>query len=116
LRAGIVRGRSCASVLVIPRRKTSLCEVLHGRWRGRSWSFHGPAIWSSPEGKGERGEEAGGALLGAPWGGGGVPWGGAARSSWLLVAVFRVLFVLNVTKEKGEEKEKEGKEKRKKYG
>jgi hypothetical protein len=31
---------------------------------GRSWSFHGSAMGSSSEGKGERGEEAGGALLG----------------------------------------------------
>jgi hypothetical protein len=34
LRVGIARGRSYASVLIIPRRKTSLCEATHGR---RPW-------------------------------------------------------------------------------
>jgi hypothetical protein len=30
LRVGIVRGRSCASVLFVPRRKTNLVRALHG--------------------------------------------------------------------------------------
>jgi hypothetical protein len=80
---------------------------------------------SSPE-RGKRGKEEGsrGALLGTPWGEGGV-----ARSSWLLMTTFHVLLVLNVRRKQQagrrrrggnrEEKEKEGKrkeEKKKKYG
>jgi hypothetical protein len=59
---GIARGRSYASILVIPRRKTSLCEALHGR---RSWpdlKLHGSS-WGARrrgEGEGEGGGEAGG--------------------------------------------------------
>jgi murein endopeptidase len=34
LRVEIARGRSYASILIIPQMKTRLCEALHGR---RSW-------------------------------------------------------------------------------
>jgi hypothetical protein len=80
-----------------------------------------PAMGSSPErgrGRGSRGRAAG-------WRHGereGLPWGGAARSSWLLGATFRIVLVLNVRRKqqagrrrrggKREEKEKEGKRKK----
>jgi hypothetical protein len=57
--AGIARGRSCASVLVIPRRKMALVRALRG---GQPW----PAKGSSPERKGRREERGRGE--GAGWG------------------------------------------------
>jgi hypothetical protein len=84
---------------------------------------------SSPE-RGKRGKEEGsrGCCWGRHGGREGLPWGGAARSSWLLMAAFHVLFVLNVRRKqqagrrrrggKREEKEmkRKEKEKKKKYG
>jgi hypothetical protein len=64
----IASGRSCASVLVVPRRKTSLVETPHGRAAmgrvGAPWE----AMESSPErgkrgvGRGRRGHDWVGAM------------------------------------------------------
>jgi hypothetical protein len=61
----IASGRSCASVLIVPRRKTSLVETPHGRAAmgrvGAPWE----AMESSPErGKRGGGERETGAWLG----------------------------------------------------
>jgi hypothetical protein len=84
LRPGIARGRSCASVLVVPQRKPSLVEALHER---RPWldlssmdGSHGELGGRGREEKGKRGEqqwaqlsmeeeEEGGAVGGAALGG-----------------------------------------------
>jgi hypothetical protein len=67
LRAGIARGRSCASILVIPRRKKSLCEAIHGRVAtagvGASWvELSGER--KEGEGGGEREAQLGGGMGG----------------------------------------------------
>jgi hypothetical protein len=71
---------------------------------------------SSPErgkrGKGERG--VGGAARGRQGELLGAPWGGAARSSWLLVAVFRVLH--SVREKLNVRKKRRRKERRKRKG
>jgi hypothetical protein len=116
LRVGISRGRSCASVLVIPRRRTSLCEALHERcpWPELELPWEPWGACPRREGRG-RGRGGRGALLvGAMGRGRGVPWGGAAKSS-LTPAALRVLrFVhekkLNVRKKR---RRKENKMKRK---
>jgi hypothetical protein len=58
LRVRIARGRSYASILVVPQRKTTLGRALHGRAAmarvGAPWS----AMGSSPE-RGKRGKEEG---------------------------------------------------------
>jgi hypothetical protein len=77
LRVRIARGRSCASILIIPQRKTVLVRALHGRrpWPNLSSMKHGHG--GSPERKGRAREERGrghdcwlgGRGLGVPWGG-----------------------------------------------
>jgi hypothetical protein len=64
--------------LVIPRRKTSLCEALHGRAAIAGVGAPWPAMGSSPEGKGkwERRRRERGHSQGAAWGLLGVAWGG----------------------------------------
>jgi hypothetical protein len=66
LRVGIARGRPHASVLVIPRRKTRLCEALHGRAAvagvRASWDDHGE-LAGEERGRG-RGERRGGTAWG----------------------------------------------------
>jgi hypothetical protein len=72
--------RSCASVLVIPRRKTALVEAFHeGDGHGWSWSSmggHGGARRRGERGGRARGEREGARLGGTA--GGGAPWGVAA--------------------------------------
>jgi hypothetical protein len=60
---------SYASVLLIPQRKTSLCEALHGGGHGRSWSSINDGMVSL---LGEmKEEEGGGEQQGAQLGRGG---------------------------------------------
>jgi hypothetical protein len=73
LRAGIARGRSCASFLIIPQRKTSLCEALLGRAAmigvGASMGAHGELTGEGEEGEGGGGEgSAARGLLGGAMG------------------------------------------------
>jgi hypothetical protein len=99
LRVGIARGMSYASVLIIPRRKTSSCEAPHGRRPWPDLKLHG----SSPE-RGRRRERRGGA-------------GGAARGGVMgLQPLFRgcCLVPLAVREEAGRRKEKRRKEREKK--
>jgi hypothetical protein len=77
---GIAGERSCASVLVIPRRKTTLVTALHGRAAMAGVGAPWPSMGSSPErgegGKG-RGEKQGGAWAASMVGRKGAPWGGS---------------------------------------
>jgi hypothetical protein len=63
LRAGIARGRLCASILVIAQRKTALIRALHGRQPWPDLSSMGGGHGSSPERKGGSGGEGQGARL-----------------------------------------------------
>jgi hypothetical protein len=71
LRTGIAKERSCASVLVIPQRKISLCEALDGRAAMTGVGASMEPMGSSLE-RGKRGNEEGegrgvaGLLLGGP--------------------------------------------------
>jgi hypothetical protein len=56
LRVGIARGRSYASILVIPRRKMSLCEAPHGRRPWPNLKLHESSWELTGEGK-EKGKE-----------------------------------------------------------
>jgi hypothetical protein len=100
--------RSCASVFVIPRRKMSLCEALHGSAAmarvKAPWPSHGELAGEGGEGRG--GERSRGARLGAPW-------GGVARSNSLLVAALRVFCFLREKKTTGRREEREEKEEEK---
>jgi hypothetical protein len=107
LRVGIVRRRSYTSVLVIPRRKTSLCgKGAHKRGKG--------------EGEGEEG--MGGGLGGGSQGGGGrggwtkeTHWGCYARGLLCSVREEASVSVACVReKENSERKEKRRKEKKRK--
>jgi hypothetical protein len=124
----IARWRSYTSVLVIPRRKMSLCEALHGRCSWPELKLHGSS-WGARR----RGEEGGRGR-----GAGGTAWGrhgerkGCRRGTMgarpccsfgsVRAAVREFLYMREGRKEEGERekkrKEKEGKEKRKKkkYG
>jgi hypothetical protein len=113
LRAGIARGRLCASVLVIPQRKMVLIRTLYRR---RPWIdlelHHWP--WGSSSEREERGTGRG-----RGGGGLGAPWGGAARRSSAPTAPVRSarLFGPAVSRREGgtrEEKEKQGKKKEEK--
>jgi hypothetical protein len=64
---GVARGRSYASVLLIPRRKTSLCEALHGRRPWPDLKIHESSWGAHWRGEGEGGE--GGEQWGAAGGG-----------------------------------------------
>jgi hypothetical protein len=118
LRVRIARGRSYASILIIPRRKTRLCEALHGRRPWPDLSSMGGSHGELAEGEGEgEWEEGQGDPPGEGEGCSGVPWG------WLLGAagcpyVLSVVCVLNLRKERRKKKGEEKKErkKRKKYG
>jgi hypothetical protein len=75
LRTRILRGRSCASDLVIPRRKSALIRGLHGRQPWPNLSSRRPRGLTGEEGRGKgrgRGQGArrqgGGREGGAPWG------------------------------------------------
>jgi hypothetical protein len=120
---GIARGRSCASVLVIPRRKMSLCETLHRRRPWLESELPWQPMGSSPErGRRETGKRKQGHGLGATW--------GAARGamglllSLLVCAAVAGCFVLAVPEKKeGGRRKREIKkrnekkrEKKKKYG
>jgi hypothetical protein len=60
LSTGIARGKSCTSVLVVPRRIKSLCEALFGRAAMVGLELMEGGHGSSPERKGgERGEGGG---------------------------------------------------------
>jgi hypothetical protein len=114
LRVGIVRGRSNASVLVIPQRKTRLCEALHGRRPWPELKLHGCSWGARRRGAGGTAWGRYGELLGQ----------GEGHGRWGLNALFILPVAAHVSsivrekkkrrKKKGEEKEKEGKEKRKK--
>jgi hypothetical protein len=103
LRAGIARGRLCASVLVISWRKMSLVEALHGRVAmaevGTPWPAMGELAGEGREGEGK------GRGVGATGGGG---MGGGLLGAlgllglWLLYSVSMLLYVRR--KEEGEEK------------
>jgi hypothetical protein len=108
--------RSHASILVIPRRKTSLCEALHGRRPWPDLKLHGSSWLAHRRGEGEG--EGGGEQGGAAWG------GGTAGAAWFGPCVLSVAAVREVLcscmressrrMEKGEEKKKR-KEKKKKW-
>jgi hypothetical protein len=106
LRAGIARGRSCASVLVVPQRKTTLGRALHGRAAmagvGASMAGHGSAHWRV-----ERGERR--ARLGA--------LGGVAAmersSTGLLLCSVSLTAVCEKKGGRRKEKRRERKEKKK---
>jgi hypothetical protein len=92
LRIGIARGRSYTSVLVISRRKTSLCEAPHGRrpWpdlklHGSSWELTGEGKEKGKERRGTGRRLGRGAARGAPW------WEGAVGASSLFHEAFSVL-------------------------
>jgi hypothetical protein len=51
----IARGRSCTSVLVVPRTKPSLVDAFHGRRPLANLRASLPAMGSSPEGEERRG-------------------------------------------------------------
>jgi hypothetical protein len=69
LSAEIVRGRSCASVLVIPRRKKGLCEALPGRRPWPELELPWDPMGSSPEREGRgKGKRERAAQLGCSWG------------------------------------------------
>jgi hypothetical protein len=61
----IVRRRSCASVLVAPRRKMTFVRALHGRAAmagfGAPWPIMGELAGEGREGEGERWVRLGGA-------------------------------------------------------
>jgi hypothetical protein len=71
---GVARGRSCASILVVPRRKTTLVRALHGRASMAGVGASREAPWGSSPERGERGKERG--RGGRDWGGRGAVGGG----------------------------------------
>jgi hypothetical protein len=112
---GIARGRSHASLLVIPQRKKSLCEALHGRAAmarvGAPWPAMGVLL-----GEGREEEEEGegvGQLGGSPWG---QLEGRRAAARWRWAAPLYVVpyCAWGRKQEEGEEKRRE--EKRKEEG
>jgi hypothetical protein len=128
LRIGIARGRSYASVLIIPRKKMRLFEAPHGRrpWpdfklHGRSWELTGEG---KENGKERRGRGRG---LGVLQGGAMVRMGGwqGVGSSVLVSLLYCSLPEAAVPEEgsrnqggrrREEKKRKEGKEKKRKKG
>jgi hypothetical protein len=110
LRSGIVRGRSCASILIVPRRKSSLVETFYGwlPWpSSNSITGHG----SSPgKGQGRRGEVRGG--HGLLWRSKGRMGGAAPGEDSTLVTLGRKKRE-KIKGRRGREKEKEKKENRK---
>jgi hypothetical protein len=127
LREGIARGRSCASVLIVPQRKMTLVRVLHGR---RSWPelelqgrHHGGA-----QRRGEIGGRSGAGGCDC-WGGGARGRAGCRRESWWLLLCLCCSCALVVREkklvvrekkvggrrreEKREKRKEEGKEKKK---
>jgi hypothetical protein len=116
LRVEIARGRSFASVLVIPRRKTILCEALYGRAGMAEVGAPWPAMGSSPEEKRERGEEATGAAsgAGAPWGGAPMEELGGCSSACCSCLTFCTCVKKKATGRRREEREEKEEEKEKK--
>jgi hypothetical protein len=114
LRAGIARGRSCASILVVPRRKTSLCEALHGRRPWPELELPWEPMGSSTE-RGKRGKEEGnrGALLGGGMGAARGRHGRGCRRCTLLTAWFGLLWSGAVSEEGNRKEEGEREKKRK---
>jgi hypothetical protein len=110
LRAGIGRGRSCASILVVPRRKMTLVRALHGGQPWPEFELHGWSWESLPE-RGERGKGRGrgGRGCGAPGGGRREAQPGLLRA----VSLFVMLVVREGRKQEGEEMRRERKEKKK---
>jgi hypothetical protein len=107
LRAEIARGRSCASILVVPQRKMVLVRALYGRrpWPELELTWEAP--WGSSPERGGRGKERGTDRW-VPWGG-----GGRARPGLLCLPVRDCLLYVREEsrKEEGEEK-RERKEKK----
>jgi hypothetical protein len=109
----IAKERSYTFILIIPRRKTSLCEALHGRRPYPDLKLHG----SSPERGRRRGRGAAGAWLGGARLGGHIR--GAARAAWLgscvLLAIRKLLDVRKEKKRRKKERRKrKGKKEKKK--
>jgi hypothetical protein len=119
LRAGIVREKSCASVLVIPQRKMSLCETLHGRAAMAGVGASMGAMGSSPEMKGKgRGGGGQGVQVWGAMGRGRAAGGAMGRACGLLVAISSC-FVHAEHEEKTigrKEKKRRRKERRKRKG
>jgi hypothetical protein len=108
---GIARGRSYASVLVIPQRKMSFCEAPNGRRPWPDLKLHG----SSPK-RGRRGGAGGCGLGGAARGamGGGLQghWGGSVVA--LCSAYACSLLCMREGEEEREEREKKRKGRKRK--
>jgi hypothetical protein len=105
LRAGIARGRSCASILVVPQRKTALVSALHGKQPWPELEFHGKHHGGARRG-GERGGRRGAAR-------GGRAIGGLAMEDQmcdLLVCCSCMLYVRG--KQEGGKRRKQRKEKK----
>jgi hypothetical protein len=102
LNTGIERGTSCASVLVIPRRKTALVRSLRVRWPWPNFELHRRPWGRSPE-REEMGEGRG--------------RGGARGHGVELLGGGQPLLLrlLSVVREEKEKKEKKRKGKRKKW-
>jgi hypothetical protein len=119
LRVTIARGRSYASVLVIPRRKMTLGRALHGRAAmagvGAPWAGHKGSPQRKGKGEMERERERErGRRCGAPWGGRGGMGRGARLASYSLpVAAARSLLVVRAAVREGEEEKEEREKKRK---
>jgi hypothetical protein len=104
LRPGIARGRSCASILVIPQRKMRLCEALHGREDMTRVRAPWPDMGKLVREEGEGGE---GAQLG-------VAWGAARGRHWEGLLRARAVCLLSAVREVEEEKEEREKKKKRK--
>jgi hypothetical protein len=113
LRAGIARGRLCASVLVVPRRKTALVRALHGR---RPWSeleIHGEL--PREEGDGGKGAQLGGARMGR--GRGAILMAARSSSAPAAPCSFSACVLLAVPeKQEGGRRKEKRREKRKEEG
>jgi hypothetical protein len=119
LRVGITRGRSYASVLVIPRRKMRLCEALKAAMAGLEapWELMG----SSPERGRRRGMGRGAG--GVAWGEGGLQEGHHAGSTLLLIwfgqgccAAAHAAVAARVRRNRKEEEEKRREREKKRKG
>jgi hypothetical protein len=111
---GIARGRSRASMLVIPRRKTALVEAFHGGAAMVELKLHGRPWELRPEREGRgKGRERGG-CLGVPLHGWGAMGGSATRALVAAPCSVRSLAARVRNKTAGrKEKRRERKEKKK---
>jgi hypothetical protein len=107
----IARGRSYASVLVIRRRKMSLCEALHGRAAmagvGAPWPAMGVLTEEGREGGAARGRHGEVGRHGEGC------YGGVVGGTMGLQPLFGLLLYMR-RKEEGEEKRREEKKKKRK--